>query len=284
MVATYGQVRATTPIAIRDGQVRFRLDSVVLDADYEAEVQSIAGGLILPMSGKAMQWQSEDETVATVAEGVIHPVAMNGRTQVIGSLGTNSDTLVVWSQKSSSHHLPVEIQEQKQMTTDTTFQLASARSGNLTLPIHCQLYGCPDSILVRFECSASVASIELTYRAFNSQQTASYRIAQVCPENTLSTYSFAVSKMLDITDRGIYWMELNKMKILFNNPKAKTNYTMHIREIIQCYNRWEEVTGLEELKQSTIQHQSVTKLMVDGQIYMVCDGVVYTLQGQVVNR
>lgn len=283
LVATYGDVRATTPIAIRDGKVRFRLDSVVLDTDYEVEVQSIAGDLILPMSGKAMQWQSEDENVVTVTEGVVHPVAHDGRTQVIGSLGSSSDTLVVWSQKASAHHLSVPLLEQR-MVTDTTFQLTSARSGNLVLPMDYQLYGCPDSLLIVFECSASVASIELTYRAFNGNQPQSYKMAQACAASTLSTYSFALNKLLDTADRGIYWVELNKMKVMFKDPKANKDYTMHINDIIQCYNRWEEVTGLDELKNSTIRHQSTVKLMVDGQIYMVRDGVVYTLQGQIVER
>lgn len=284
LVATHGDVRATTPIAIRDGKVQFRLDTIVLDTDYEVEVQAVAGGLVLPMSGKAMQWQSEDENIVTVAEGVVHPVAHDGRTLVIGSLGNNNDTLVVWSQKASAHQMSVPVAERNLLPVDTTFQLSSARSGNLVLPMEFNLYGCPDSLLILFECSAQVASIELTYMALNGNETQSYKMAQVCDANVPASYCFALDKMLDTSDRGVYWVRLDKMKIMFKDPKAKKDYTMHIRDIIQCYNRWEEVTELDELKKSTIQHQSFVKLMVDGQVYIVRDGVIYTLQGQVVER
>lgn len=280
LVATCGDTRATTPISIRDGKVQFRLDTVVLDTDYEVEVEAIAGNLILPMSGKAMQWSSEDESVATVSEGIIHPIK-NGRTIVKGSLSENSDEISVSVEKVFAPHTAIT-KENAPASLDTTFRFSVTRGAKLLMPMDFRWYGCPDSVLVTITCSADVASAEMMFYVANSTKKQTYKVAQACAANTESTFTFSVDKMADVTDRGIYPIQLEALRFMFDNIKSNTDYTMNIKEIIFCYNRWEDITGLEDIK--TKQPSFSQKIMVNGQMYIISNGIIYNMQGKIIDK
>lgn len=281
LVATCGDARATTPIAIRDGKIQFRLDTVVIDRDYEVEVEAVAGNLILPMSGKAMQWSSNNEAVVTVSEGVIHPVN-NGETVVKGSLSENSDEIYVRVEQATAPTYAYNSTNSSAIL-DSIFQFSVSRGAKLVMPMNLRLYGCPDSIQVIFESSAPIASLELFYYAANASDKLNYKMAQTCDANTENTFTFPISKIIDTTDRGIYPITLESLRYMFNDIKSKKDYTMHIKEIVLWYNHWVEQTELEEIKNVT-RNSTALKIMVDGQMYIVSNGVIYDMQGQIIEN
>ena len=280
LIAEYGTAYAETPIEIKDGQIAIRLDSLVLgNTDYKVEVNAVAGSLILPMDAKALAWQSSDESVATInTDGVLHGLH-NGTTSVSGSLGGYTDSLKVKVELADAPRLRSDGQEaigEWAGHKDTVFQIKSVRTGTLTMPLDEVTYGCPDSIILMVNTDSPVASLELAMNVGDSIEEQSYKLAQSLTANTDETVIFAVGKMLNKEDRGIYPIRLNSVKFGFKNPKANKDYNMHIKDIILCYSDWRKVTALPVLP---AQLAKPVKIMVNGQVYIIKNNHIYNLKG-----
>lgn len=273
LIAVAGTGRTETLIEIRNGAVRIVLDSVVLgNRDYKVDVQAVAGDYSLPLDAKALDWLSMDESRCVVnEEGVLHAVA-NGRTQVIGSLASFTDTLDVITEMANA---PQRSMSNGQVwTMDTTF--SSVRNVTMVMPLNLRLWGNPDSVLVVVNTNATLQTLELAY-----QEDRKYKMAGTTTPNIDYTYVFPTDKLFDKVDQSVYPIVLESAKFTLKDPKKSTNYTLTIKDIILCYRDWSAATSDPML---ILQSQeNGQKIMVNGQMYIICDGIIYDMQGQVID-
>ncbi len=293
LVATYGTTRAETPIEIRDGKVQIILDSIVLgNRDYEIQTQAIAGNIMLPLSPKALNWSVlEDETphCSVSADGVLHGES-NGRAMVVGSLSQFSDTLSVIVELASAPQLSTAnsalCMVHFTLPMDTTFAFSATRNASITLSTPMRMWGNPDSVLVIVNTTSPVQSLEMAYRAANAQKAITHKLSGLTDSGIDYTFRFAVDKVIDTSNRAIYPLTLESLKFGMKDPVKNKEYQLTLKDIILCYRDWSKVTDLESLSAFSPFSQdgvrSAQKIMVNGQLYLLLNGHVYTPNGSLV--
>lgn len=281
LIATSGNTTCETPIEIKDGEVHILLDSILLgNVDYNIEVQAVAEGLTLPMSPKALTWTVDNENVATVDNGLLHGVG-NGRAVATGTLGQFTDQLIVNVQLASAHQLRTNgsrVSGNSPYAIDTTFSFTSARGAALEFPLDQVLYGCPDSILFLVHSTVGIKSLRMEYLANNANVEEAQAISDFQQSGEEFVFPAALADMLNVSNRAIWPVTLQKIKITFDGAKAKTQYNLQLRDIILCYNSWDAASAL--LKTIAPTDNSVRKIMVDGQVYIICGEKIFDANGK----
>ena len=272
LIASYGEARCEKQIIVANGEVRFRLDSVLIgNRDYTVEVEAVAGNLILPVGAKALTWESKDESRCTVNdEGILHAVA-NGRTQVVGSLAEFSDTLLVITEMATNSQLSFL---NSPLSIDTSF--SSTRNITIVMPLDMQLWGNPDSVLVVVNTNAPLQSLEMTARAANGIENKK-SVTGKPSVNEDYTYAFPTDELMGTTDQSIYPIRLESAKFTLKDPKKNTNYSLTIKDIILCYRDWAEVTADPSLTLPSKGREC--KIMVNGQVYIINNNHIYDVHG-----
>lgn len=95
LTASYNGLSVAAPVALKsEAEIALRLDSVLLDTkkSYTIELVGTLNGNQYPINPIALTWKASDPTVGRVADGVLTGLA-SGTTNIIGTLGTYSDTL-----------------------------------------------------------------------------------------------------------------------------------------------------------------------------------------------
>ncbi len=271
LIAEYGTALAEKTITIKDGEVQIRLDSVLVGNEpYAVEVNAIAGDLVLPIQSKALTWQSDDETVATVTDGQVEG-QQNGRTVLHGTLGAYSDDIIVNVELATAHrHHPdgSEISGDWAGRKDTTFSCTSTRNVNIEMALGLRLYGCPDSVLVVVNSTAPIGTMTCFMRANDKTEPGSIKLADAVTAGVDYTYTLTPSQMVNAADKSSYPLTLESLKFALKDPKKNKDYTITVKEVVLCFNTWKEASGWVQ----AVRKQgdgACRKVMVKGKVYLI---------------
>lgn len=250
---------ATLDIQVRvdnDAKPTIRLDSVLVsdDTDYAIEVNATIGKNTMPLQPAALTWQVQDNTVCTVsAEGVLNGIS-NGKTWVYGTLGENTDSLLVHVEIPETRPLLWNTARQADLwsiteTGDWQTTLQTNGNGGMTLHMNytnggrlpftsleltdeqAKLYSLPEKLEVRLSPqNAPLKELHVGLRANNATQSTNCKFTGLSAQNDTSLL-IDLAKELDMqTDIAAYPVHLNYLTFYWNS-KAKGEFTLGIEGI-----------------------------------------------------
>lgn len=260
--ATYnGATTDITVTKITDAVVKMRLDSVLLDnvVEYPIEVEAVIGKNSMQLLPSALTWEVSNPAVCQISNGVLKGIS-NGRSLVIGTLGSFKDTLVVnieisptpvriaktfnaedkWNIVNSSNLTNMSHTPAGNGLT-STFTYAAGRNTNISYNNTFEFYSLPDTFKLKFNPgSINFSKIVMRFKENNSGITSinkEYNGFQLNKDNILAIPLDKV--MNNPNDRGAYPVQFNFMQFLIDptGMVAGQQYTLEIKELTLVYNQ-----------------------------------------------
>lgn len=229
LTAKHGNISVTVPVIVGSGEPSFRLASVIVDGykTYTTEVTSKVGDLEMPLDNKALNWASDNESVATVDEnGIISGVA-NGTATVTGKVENTSRSIAVEVQKPETRFIAVDPQgatitkssiKDESITIgadgksfNLAFTISSPRGPKATVNLKKVLYSLPDSIAIDFNPGdITVSKVDFSVTA-NGGRAVIKSVSGPFTPNAVNRAMLPVSDFADATDFAIYPLTLNNV-------------------------------------------------------------------------
>jgi len=264
LTATFNGIQTTVNIILQDeAQIAFRLDSVLIDNhfEYPIEIQSVIGQNTMKVLPSALNWKVRDLDICAVENGILKGLS-NGKTWVVGNLGTFKDSIQVqveiptsemmaqddfstplswkltaqtnWNATISSANLPAAWQH----GCAINYQYQSNRAPFVKLSQTMPMYSIPDTLKIVFNTGAiELNKLIVNLRPNNQIQFVSTEFYNI-PKNIDTQVSIAVNKLipnaLDIASYPI-WFDYMTFYIKAASQTVNTNYTLAIKEISLCY-------------------------------------------------
>lgn len=261
-------ISATCAVSIGEGVPRLRLSDVLVDSyrDYTVEVLIDIDGLEMPVDNIALEWQSEDTSIATVDEnGVVHGVA-NGKTNIIGILGGTTLTLPVNVVIPPTHYLPavnkanvdawttsvnnvkvnsVTAGEGSASAFNVNYTVTLARVPSVTVRFNATLDAFPDSLrLVVNPGSAKISKVRLSLATKDG--TVSHVEVGAPTVDKDNVYLFAVKDFFDVEEIANYPAVLTQLT--FNTGSAaKTTGDFQVKSLETVYNVVSADAGVSDI-------------------------------------
>ena len=286
------RIIVSAPIAVR-------LDSVLLDSKhpYEVEVRGQVGNNIIEVLPAAMTWNSLDEQVVTVTEEGMMTGVGNGTTQVIAELGDYSDTMLVkveipertplvwedfhgllgneWTVSATAGFDPTfAVLADEDAEVFCHFNYNIGRSPFLKLAQNRAMYSQPDTIRWAFSTDAQFQKINLAIRPNNAQLVKVVTLfPDGVPANTLNQVAIPVRETFG-DDVAIFPLWLEYINFLVDTKTTTGAHSIMLKPMELVYNEY--ATGLKNEKVSV----TFSKELRNGMLFLVRDGVTYTVLGQ----
>ena len=303
LVATWGDV--TTELDVRllaSAPIAIRLDSVLCDAlhPYKVEVEGTVGNNVVEVLADALDWLSLDPSIAIVNEKGEVTGVQNGRTQIVGTLGEFSDTIVVdvelpadnkivwddfraadsWVVKSSptSFKAALSVPEDASAPVNLTFTYGSGRNPFIQLSKDSLLYSKPEKILVPITTNAVFDKVIVMIRANNSNTT-----DQVTFLNTTANEENILE--IDVKERfgddvAIFPLHFLSLKMVPTSATPKGECYVTLPGIIEVFA--DQPTDVENITSS--ESSSMTKYIKDGRLYIQTMDKTYNVLGAQVSK
>lgn len=301
LYASLGDIQTTIEIRLIDSApVDIRLDSVLCGAGkpYKIEVQGIVGDTPIDLLSDALDWESLDSNIADVEPtGEIIPVS-NGVTQIVGRLGDFEDTIVVtveipetnvlmwddfskpeeWSITASAGFDPSILVPTAESEAKLHFTFKKGRALRITLKKDAPFYSLPKSIRLSLTTEVLFDRIEFKIRANNA--TTGHTIV-IVPE-------VAASQPIDIvipieetfgTDVAIFPLHCQSINLKPLATNVAGEYDILLSGIELVYG--DDTTG--DLIPS-VTASTATKVLSNSNLYIVKNGVRYTILGSIVSE
>ena len=176
LTATLGDMTATVPVRILPAQPAIALRPILIDnREYPIEVTATIATNTYFYNPAMLDWQVEDEAVATVADGVLQGVA-NGATVINCTIGALNDQDSVMVEISPAAYLfqtwdgwtfkgagakNIAIDE---ATGDITFTYSSNRAPYLQMSKDLALYSLPDTVGITFNSTMPIDYVQIDTR------------------------------------------------------------------------------------------------------------------------
>lgn len=286
---------ASVPVAIR-------LDSVLCDDKhpYIVEVQSTIGNSTISLLADALSWTSSDPSVAAVnASGEVTGIK-NGYAEIIGELGDFRDTLLVhveiptahimmwddfratdtWVLKCPSTYNPQWIVPESGTTpVDLQFTYKNGRERYIRLSKDSVLYSLPDTICFVYATDALVENFYLSIRANNELHAQNITITPVAETGNDVVTNIAVKDYFG-TDVAVFPLHMECINFSLKSATSAGAHHLWLRGISLIYGDATQ-SGVDKVE--AMDSATVTKVLEHGTMYILRNGVRYTMQGQVVN-
>ena len=298
LVATWGDI--TTELDVRllaSAPIAIRLDSVLCDAlhPYKVEVEGTVGNNVVEVLADALDWMSLDPSIAVVNEKGEVTGVQNGRTQIVGTLGEFTDTLVVnveaveadkiiwddfratatWELTASptSFKPTLSVPSNDDVPVTLTFTYGSGRNKFVQLSKDSLLYSLPEKILIPFTSDAVYEKVIVMLRANNSNTT--NQIAFLNPttgeENVLE---------IDVkeefgNDVAIFPLLFKALKFIPTTGTENGERYITLPGIIEVFSDDSTNTAVE----NTISSSEYTKFVENGQLLIKRNNQIYTILG-----
>ena len=298
LVATWGDI--TTELDVRllaSAPIAIRLDSVLCDAlhPYKVEVEGTVGNNVVEVLADALDWMSLDPSIAVVNEKGEVTGVQNGRTQIVGTLGEFTDTLVVnveaveadkiiwddfratatWELTASptSFKPTLSVPSNDDVPVTLTFTYGSGRNKFVQLSKDSLLYSLPEKILIPFTSDAVYEKVIVMLRANNSNTT--NQIAFLNPttgeENVLE---------IDVkeefgNDVAIFPLLFKALKFIPTTGTENGERYITLPGIIEVFSDDSTNTAVE----NTISSSEYTKFVENGQLLIKRNDQIYTILG-----
>lgn len=276
--------------------VTVRLDSVLLDSKhpYEIEVSGVVGNNTIKVLPAALTWTSLSPDVATVSEeGVISGVS-NGYTMIGGLLGDYSDTILVkvevpersilewddfmnWALSATAGFNPqvgvLTGSDYAGARVSFTYQIG--RSPFLKMEKTERVYSLPDTIRWKFFTDALFTKVNIGIRPNNSEQAKALTFfSEGVPQNTLNTVEIPVRETFG-DDIAIFPLWMEYINFLVDTKTTNGAHYIDLSPIEFVYSEYTE-SALRDVQ--SLQTGAV-KRIENGQLYILRDGVRYTVLG-----
>ena len=298
LVATWGDI--TTELDVRllaSAPIAIRLDSVLCDAlhPYKVEVEGTVGNNVVEVLADALDWMSLDPSIAVVNEKGEVTGVQNGRTQIVGTLGEFTDTLVVnveaveadkiiwddfratatWELTASptSFKPTLSVPSNDDVPVTLTFTYGSGRNKFVQLSKDSLLYSLPEKIQIPFTSDAVYEKVIVMLRANNSNTT--NQIAFLNPttgeENVLE---------IDVkeefgNDVAIFPLLFKALKFIPTTGTENGERYITLPGIIEVFSDDSTNTAVE----NTISSSEYTKFVENGQLLIKRNDQIYTILG-----
>lgn len=285
--------------------ISVRLDSVLLDSKhpYEIEVNGLVGDAVLKVLPSALTWQSMDPQVATVSEeGVITGVS-NGYTQIAAQLGEYTDTMLI----------KVEIPEYSLLTWNNFFGLGAPWTLNATagfdpsfgvltdgeyddvfllfnyaigrspfIKMTCgdRMYSLPDSIRWAFWTDALISKVNFAVRPNNAiVDNVVTLFTGGAAQNSWNTVSIPVRETFG-DDFAIFPLRMEYINFLVDTKTTTGSHQIVLKPIELVYNEYPSPESA--LRDEQALHNGTSKVVENGQVFILRDGVRYNVLGTIV--
>ena len=250
---------ATTQVRIiknDDAKIAMRLDSVVIDNEFEypIEVQAVIGVNAQLVQPQALTWYVDDPTICSVEEGVLCGIAC-GETFVVGELGSFRDTLKViveipksdvitsvlndvgdWKVKSSSTKWNATLQPAtSEGNAKLTFSYTSARAPYIQLVSNLRLYSLPKKVAFTFNPNEALFdNVTISVKANNANRAIFVEYLDV-KQNKEQTFMIDLVDVMGDDDIAIYPLVLSSIKFNINTDMEKKNHVVDIKSLQLIY-------------------------------------------------
>ena len=295
----------TTDLTVRlvtSAPIAIRLDSVLCDDKhpYTVEVQSTIGNSTISLLADALSWTSSDPSVAAVnASGEVTGIK-NGYAEIIGELGDFRDTLLVhveiptahimmwddfratdtWALKCPSTYNPQWIVPESGTTpVDLQFTYKNGRERYIRLSKDSVLYSLPDTICFVYATDALVENFYLSIRANNELHAQNITITPVAETGNDVVTNIAVKDYFG-TDVAIFPLHMECINFSLKSATSAGAHHLWLRGISLIYGDATQ-SGVDDVE--IMDSATVTKVLQNGTMYILRNGVRYSVQGQVVN-
>lgn len=298
LVATWGDV--TTELDVRllaSAPIAIRLDSVLCDAlhPYKVEVQGTVGNNIVEVLADALDWVSLDPSIAIVNENGEVTGVQNGRTQIVGTLGEFSDTIIVnvelpeankitwdnfravnsWIVKGSptSFKPSLSVPEDSNTPVNLMFTYGSGRNPYVQLSKDSLFYSLPEHIWIPMTTNAVFEKVIVMIRANNSNTTEqiTFLNPKVGEEDVLK---IDVKRRFG-TDAAIYPLHFISIKMIPTSETTKGECYVTLPGIMEVFT---DITSDVENVEPT-QDATQGKYIKDGALYILHGEKTYDVLG-----
>jgi len=264
LTATSNGIQTTVNIILQDeAQIAFRLDSVLIDNlfEYPIEIQSVIGQNTMKVLPSALNWEVRKLDICVVENGTLKGLS-NGKTWVVGNLGTFKDSIQVqveipttgtmvqndfstpllwtltaqtnWNATLSSANLPAGWQH----GCAINYQYQSNRAPSVKLAYTMPMYSLLDTLKIEFNTGAiELSKLIVSLKANNQTQFSSTEFFNI-PKNIDTQVSIAINKLIpNSLDKASFpvWFDYMTFYIKAASQIVNTNYTLAIKEISLCY-------------------------------------------------
>jgi hypothetical protein len=298
LVATWGDV--TTELDVRllaSAPIAIRLDSVLCDAlhPYKVEVEGTVGNNVVEVLADALDWLSLDPSIAVVNEKGEVTGVQNGRTQIVGTLGEFSDTIVVdvelpadnkivwddfraadsWEVKGSptSFKPALSVPEDPNAPVNLLFTYGSGRNPFVQLSKDSLFYSLPEQIWVPLTTNAVFEKVIVMIRANNSNTTE--QITFLNPKVGVENILKVNVKEVFGTDVAIYPLRFVAMKLIPTSETTKGECYITLPGIMEVFT---DITSDVE-NVGPAQDVKSGKYIKDGALYILHGEKTYDVLG-----
>ena len=268
LTATYGDAQANIVVTIGGGIPSFRLDSVLVNSyyDYPMEVTALVSNNPMPLDNIALNWNVENNSIASInTNGVIHGLK-NGTTRVYGSVDEITDTILVkveiptsryhdaetnvdatsWKlTKSGVKNETISACGSNGVTVDYT--ISSSRNAYVKMAKELAIWSRPDSIELQFNPGdATIKQITIQATPSQGAKATNLTITPTLTANTVNRIAIPVSDFADITDAGIYPLTINAISVYFSDAVNTVGH-IEIPHIYGVHTAIAPDAGVEEI-------------------------------------
>lgn len=301
LTATFGGVSVSKQITIEEGNVSLALDSVWIDTrDYKILAYSTSGGQQLEVNPAFFSWTVDNPEVCEVsAEGVLRGLH-TGETDIHGTLGSSTADMhvsveiaeqhilpatlfldadtAIWTLKNSSN--PIHWGIAADGTSTLEFAVSSARSPQVSLTGNLPLYSLPDSVELIMESPVKIKSVGLIGFAHNSNTQTTLALSPEMNIGEPVSYKTAVSDFgVDTDDIAIWPFRLTKIVVTLTDVTVKTPYQLKLAGLYLYYDNF-VAPIVDALDNITLP--AAEKVMIDGSLFIIRQGHIYTADGRLV--
>src|SRR5574344_1600846 len=318
LTITYNGTITTTVniVLVSEAEIAIRLDSVLISEKrpYNIEVQSIIEKDTLEVLPTALTWESRNVSVCMIEDGKIKGIE-NGKTWVVGNLGTFSDSLIVtvenvehspyihddfsnadnwaitaqanWNTVLSANNVPASWPHGGALN----YTYATNRAPSIKLTHEKKLYSLPDSMKIYLNSGAiAFSKVYVGLRANCNTKVTQAEFLDI-PSNSDQECIIEFSKLFNTEDFAIYPFSLDYITfyIKASSQTVGTAYALALKDITLYYDGVEVGLNTTQVNTSLIIYPNpVTngeaRVKLDLQKAEKVTMEVINLQGQIVKR
>ncbi len=306
LTANYNGVKKSVPVAIKPGEISFRLPKVLISNRKGYTVEAISTNLAgsMPLDNRAFTWTTNDDAIATVdSQGYIKGVE-NGTTTVSGEVDNKTYSLEVTVENPDGDVMPIyrefgtaEDWETRQVGgTDLTvsqlgdgFKLnyvgnGSSRGAYISIDRRVDVWSLPEGLRISVNPGeAPVKKVSVTAMNAHGELASAWAFTETAlPANQVSTFNLSLKDIWDIDDVTIYPITITTLRFDLGTSTKGTSYEIQVPTYAAVYTDPSGVESVESGKTVKLYPNPVAA-GVPVQLGTTADVEVYNLNGALVS-
>ena len=307
LTANYNGIKKSVPVAIKPGEISFRLPKVLISNRKGYTVEAISTNLAgsMPLDNRAFTWTTNDDAIATIDnKGFVKGVA-NGTTTVSGEVDSKAYTLEVVVENPESDVMPVyrEFGTAEDWTfrqvggTDLAisqlgegFKLnyvgnGSSRGAYISVDRRVDVWSLPEGLRISVNPGeVSMKKVSVTAMNALGELASSWAFTETeLPKNQVSTFNLSFKDIRDVDDVAIYPITITTLRFDLGTSSKGTAYEIQVPTYAAVYT---DPSGVNEVVSSgTVKlYPNTVAAGVPVQLGMIADVEVYNLNGALVSN